>query len=82
MEELKDTVDRMLSSDYKERFKAEFEQLKIRFDKLRIMVEKWDNNELNFVPTCPREIYTRQLNIMYDYLEVLQERAKLENIEL
>ena len=30
MMELKDTVDLMLSTDYKERFKAEYYQLKIR----------------------------------------------------
>lgn len=82
MKELKDTVDGMLSSDYKERFKAEYYQLKIRFDKLDAMVEKWDNNELNFVPTCPREIYTRQLSAMKDYIMILEERAKLENVEL
>lgn len=82
MKELKDTVDGMLSSDYKERFKAEYYQLKIRFNKLKVMVEKWDNNELNFVPTCPREIYTRQLNAMKDYIIFLEERASLENVEL
>lgn len=29
--ELKDTVEMMLSADYKERFKAEYYQLKIRY---------------------------------------------------
>lgn len=80
--ELKQTVELMNSSDYKERFKAEYYQLKIRFDKLVAMVEKWDKGELNFVPTCPRELYTRQLNAMKEYLVVLEERAVLENVEL
>jgi hypothetical protein len=82
MKELKDTVDGMLSSDYKERFKAEYYQLKIRFDKLYSMVRKWDERRLDFAPTCPREIYDDQLKYMYNYLKVLKNRAEIENIEL
>ena len=82
MLELRDTVTDMLSTIYTDRFKAEYNQLKIRFDKLNAMVEKWDKGELNFVPTCPRELYTRQLNAMKDYLTVLEERAALEKVDL
>ena len=82
MKELKDTVEGMLSSDYKERFKAEYYQLKIRCDKLASMVKKWDEGKLDFTPTCPREIYADQLDYMYHYLTVLKERAKIENVEL
>ena len=32
--ELKDTIPQMNSEDYKERFKAEYNQLKIRLEKL------------------------------------------------
>lgn len=52
--ELKQTVELMNSSDYKERFKAEYYQLKIRYDKLHNMCEKWDKDELDFTPTCSR----------------------------
>ena len=45
--ELKDTVELMNSADYKERFKAEFAQVVIRYQKLKAMLEKWDNGELN-----------------------------------
>lgn len=82
MKELKDTVDGMLSSDYKERFKAEYYQLKIRYDKLHSMVKKWDEGKLDFTPTCPREMYDDQLDSMYSYLTVLQIRAEIENIKL
>ena len=51
--ELKDTISMMTSNDYKERFKAEYYQVKIRHEKLVAMVNKWDSGELNFVPTCP-----------------------------
>ena len=82
MLEFRDTVTDMLSTIYTDRFRAEYNQLKIRYDKLVAMVEKWDKGELNFVPTCPRELYTRQLDAMKDYLAVLEERAVLEKVEL
>ena len=38
--ELKDTVEMMGSEDYKERFKAEYCQVKIRYEKLMYMLER------------------------------------------
>jgi len=80
--ELRDTALMMASADYKERFKAEYYQVKIRLEKLNTMVDKWDEGKLDFVPTCPREIYTEQIAAMVKYLTVLEQRAKLENVEL
>lgn len=82
MNDLKDTIDLMTSDDYKERFKAEYYQLKIRFDKLNDMLDKWDDEELDFEPICPRKLYDFQIDAMGEYLEVLEERAELEGIEL
>lgn len=80
--ELKDTIDLMQSEDYKERFKAEYQQNAIRFQKLRTMLEKWDNGELNFTPTCPRGVYDFQIRAMADYIAVLEARAAIEGIGL
>lgn len=80
--ELKDTIELMTSTDYKERFKAEYYQLKIRYEKLKVMLDKWNSGELNFKPTCPREIYDKQIEGMEIYLDVLVDRAELEKIEL
>lgn len=80
--ELKDTVDLMTSADYKERFLGEYRQLKIRYDKLKAMTDKWDQGHLEFTPTCPREIYDIQLRAMEEYLAVLVVRARMEKIEL
>lgn len=80
--ELKDTIDLMQSEDYKERFKAEYQQNVIRFQKLRAMLEKWDKGELNFTPTCPRGVYNLQIRAMADYIAVLEARAAIEGIEL
>lgn len=80
--ELKDTINMMTSEDYKERFKAEYYQTKIRFYKLAEMLVAWDANNLTFKPSCPKWMYQDQLAIMNDYLDILEERAELENIEI
>ena len=82
MIELKDTVAMMGSDDYKERFVAEYEQLKIRYDKLYAVLEKYAADKLDFKPTCPIEILYEQLDHMEAYLNVLETRAKYEGIEL
>ena len=79
---LADTVEMMNSSDYKERFKAEYAQLVIRYYGLRNMLEKWDNGTLEFEPTCPRSTYNLQIKAMTDYIAVLEARAVMENINL
>lgn len=82
MMELKETVEMMNSADYKERFKAEYQQVVIRYCKLAAMLEKWDNGELNFTPTCPRSTYNMQVRAMTDYIAVLEARAVMEGVEL
>lgn len=80
--ELKDTVEMMNSADYKERFKAEYQQVVIRYQKLAAMLQKWDNGELNFTPTCPRSTYNMQVRAMTDYIAVLEARAVMEGVDL
>ena len=79
---LEGTAKYMTSTDYKERFLAEYWQLQIRCDKLKAMIEKWDNGKLDFTPTCPRSTYTWQLKAMEDYLQALKARANMEHIDL
>lgn len=80
--ELKDTVQQMLSEDYKDRFKAEYYQVKIRYDKLVDMLDRWDKGQLLFSPTCPRELLWRQVTVMEDYMDILIERSIVEGIDL
>lgn len=79
---LNETVEMMNSADYKERFKAEYAQLVIRYKGLKGMLEKWDNGTLSFEPTCPRSTYNMQIKAMTNYLAVLEARAVMENIVL
>lgn len=86
--ELKDTIEMMSSADYKERFKAEYYQLKVRYDKLHNFINKikacsyveYQGKMPNF--DCPLDILENQLYVMKEYLDVLQQRAFMENIEL
>ena len=51
MKELKDTIDLMVSEDYKERFLAELYQLEIRISKLEKLIKDYRSNSLKFKPT-------------------------------
>ena len=80
--ELRDTVAMMNSEDYKERFKAEYYQVVIRYGKLKSMLDRWDAGCLNFSPTCPRSTYNMQAKAITDYIAVLEARAVMEGIDL
>lgn len=80
--QLIETVVGMKSDDFKERFKAEYTQLKIRCDGLSTMITKFKNNELPFKPKCSLELLEKQLDEMNKYLGTLEERAFIEEIEL
>ena len=76
------TAALMTSENYKDRFKAEYIQLKNRYEGLKRMTYNWDNGTLNFTPTCPRATYNFQLRAMKEYLDILEVRAKIEGINL
>lgn len=80
--ELRDTVEMMNSADYKERFKAEYYQVVIRYKKLQNMLDDWDNGFLKFTPTCPRSTYNMQIKAITDYIAVLEARAVMEGVDL
>lgn len=80
--ELKDTIDLMTSEDYKERFKAEYYQTKIRYNSLHKMLVKLSAGKLEFTPTCPTNVLMTQERYMGEYLKQLEVRAVIEDIEL
>ena len=82
MMDLVDTVDLMMSEDYKDRFVAEYAQLAIRRERLAAMLHKYDHGALDFTPTCPIELLREQLDAMEDYMSILEKRAILEGIDL
>lgn len=80
--ELKDTVQMMESVDYKERFKAEYLQLKIRINGLRNMLKKYKAGTLPFTSSCSYDLLNGQLKAMELYATYLEERAEIEGIDL
>lgn len=95
--ELKDTIEMMQSMDYKERFKAEYYQTKIRYEKLKTFNNKieaaqatgcepigFNGRKRVEMPKhdCPEYLLREQQGVMGNYLHVLEVRAEIEGIEL
>lgn len=80
--ELHDIIGLMCSEDYKDRFKAEYLQLKMRYNKLHNMVVKYEANKLEFKPSCDIELLKKQKAAMGNYLYCLEVRAQIEGIDL
>lgn len=80
--DLLDTVELMSSADFKDRFKAEYYQTKIRHEKLHKMVVKYEAGTLEFEPTCSLELLKAQESVMRSYLYMLEMRAEIEKITL
>lgn len=66
--ELKDTVDLMLSDDWKDRLKAEYMQCLIRIRKLQAALQ-------NQMDSWEREVLTQQMHAMCGYCGVLASRV-------
>lgn len=79
---LTETVEMMNSADYKERFRAEYLQLKIRMDGLSAMLDKYKAGTLSYTPSCSYDLLNSQLRVMTQYAMTLEERAMIEGINL
>ena len=90
---LEQTTKLMNSSDYKERFIAEYWQTKIRYERLKkfnTAIEAADvvNSQHIYrvmeVPAhdCPESMLKHQQHIMGEYLHTLELRAVIEGINL
>ena len=84
--ELKETINGMTSTDYKERFIAEYQQTKIRYEKLKRFCDRIEASQLAKIEEpkhdCPLTLLIEQQDLMGQYLHVLELRAVLENIDL
>lgn len=84
---LEQTVSLMTSSDYRQRFVAEYWQTKIRYEKLKKFNTKIEasyasNNIEEPVHDCPESLLLEQQHVMGEYLHLLEVRAVIEDIEL
>ena len=84
--ELKNTIDGMISNDYRERFKAEYRQTMERYERLkglcnRIEAAKRTRRE-EPRHDCPIGLLREQQERMGMYLETMEIRAEIEQIDL
>ena len=69
-------------NEWQKRFVKEYHELRGRFTKLDEMIQRYEKGQLEFEPKCPIELLKRQRSVMWDYLSVLEQRAKIEEIKL
>lgn len=67
---------------YKDRMKAEYLQLKDRYNKLHKILIKLDAGTLEFPLTCPADLLREQKRYMGEYLRILEIRAEIERVVL
>lgn len=84
--ELKETIELMCSENYKERFVAEYHQVKIRYEKLKNFCNKIEVETMlgkeETKHDCPLGLLREQQEYMGLYLSILEKRALIENVEL
>lgn len=68
--------------DYEERMRVEYRELAARAGRLRDMLRRYADGTLDFEPTCPITLLSRQLDVMDEYANLLRHRAKLEHVDL
>lgn len=77
---LEGTIEDMLSDDYKKRFKAEYQQLLIRYQNLCSFIKKAEVGKEKH--DCSLALLKEQRTVMRKYLDILIERATQEGCEL
>ena len=82
MKKLSETIDLMVSENYDDRLKAEYEQLEIRTQGLAKMLVGYRDGTLPFTPKCSYDMLHGQLKVMQMYSDYLQDRAEIEGIDL
>jgi hypothetical protein len=80
--ELKDTVELMISSEWEDRFKAEYLQTRIRYEKLHKMIVMREVGKQTFNTPIPLESWKEQAHHMGMYLYELEKQAAIHGIEL
>lgn len=88
--DLEDSVELMLSTDYKNRLAAEYIQTKIRYDKLRTCIInyyggidiQYAGKEIKRTLENSIDILIEQLKAMQAYLDILEIRARRDNVDI
>lgn len=84
--ELYETIEGMTSTDFRERFKAEYRQTKIRYEKLKDFCNRIEAAARTGAEPpehcCPLDLLQEQQKYMGLYLKMMEIRAVIEEVEL
>lgn len=80
--DLKDTVELMVSPNWKDRFVAEYLQTKIRYEKLHKLIVKRECGKQGFDTPISLESWKEQAKHMGLYLYELEKQAVIHGVEL
>lgn len=78
--ELKDTIEGMLSSDYSESLRAEYDQAFIRLEKLTKFLNKYEKDPKSVILECPVDMLYKTKFCLELYRNALQDRLIYEVI--
>ena len=70
------------ASGYQDRMRVEYRDLTARAGRLRDMLQRYADGTLDFEPTCPISLLSRQLDVMDEYAHLLRRRAEIEHVNL
>lgn len=68
--------------DWKQRVIDEYKQLLGRYERLSVMIARYESGALTFTPNCPLCLLRMQADTMRKYLDILEIRGKIEKINL
>lgn len=69
-------------NEWQKRFVKEYHELRGRFTKLDEMIQRYEKGQLEFEPKCPIDLLKRQRSVMWEYLSILEQRARIEEVKL
>lgn len=78
---LADTIEDMLSDNYVDRFRAEYNQLMIRKSILAKTLDALDNEPIYYL-SYERDLLERQYDCMREMENIYRQRAVIENIDI
>lgn len=75
-------TDRQIPSDWRDRMRDEYWELRGRADRLERIISRYEAGTLDFTPRSPIDLLRMQLRAMRDYQLILRRRFEVEGVDL
>lgn len=69
-----------LPENFKDRFSIELKELSEKIKNLSTALEQWREGNSKIKSNCPYELLEKQLQVMIEYKNILEERNRLDNL--